>query len=46
MLLDIFLIADTSNQTDLLVGERLSALFEHVGVTDVETIEDTVCVDS
>jgi hypothetical protein len=36
VLLDILLVTDTCDHPDLLVGECFSALFEYVGVTDVE----------
>jgi len=44
-LLDVVLIADSSDEPNFLIRESFSALFKHVGVADVETIEDTVCVN-
>lgn len=42
--LDILLVADTSNQPNLLVGEGFSALLEHVGVADVKGVEDSISI--
>ena len=44
MLLDVLLVTDSSNKVDFLPRKGLSALLEHVGVADVEGVEDTVCV--
>lgn len=46
MLFDVLLVADTRNQVDLLPGEGLLGLLEHVGVADVEGIEDSIGVDA
>lgn len=46
MLLDVLLVANSSNEPDLLVGEGSPALLEHVGVADVEGVEHSVRVDS
>jgi hypothetical protein len=46
MILDVILIADTCNQPDLLAWECLSALFEQVGMTNMERVKHTVGVDS
>jgi hypothetical protein len=44
--LDIFLVADTRNQPNLLIGKQLFALLKHVRVANVEGIEDTIGIDS
>ena len=46
MVLDVLLIANSSDEPNLLVGERSPALLEHVGVTDVEGVEHSVRVHS
>ncbi len=46
MLLDIFLVTDACDKPDLLVGEGFSALFEHVCVTDMERVKNTIGIDS
>lgn len=43
--LDILLVAHTGDEPDFLVWESLPALLEHVGVADVEGVEDAVRVD-
>jgi hypothetical protein len=45
VLLDVLLAADSSNEVDLLPRKGLSALLEHIGVADMEGVEDTVCVN-
>lgn len=45
MLLDVLLVADTGDEVDLLSGEGFLCLLEHVGVADVEGIEDSIGVD-
>jgi hypothetical protein len=45
VLLDVLLAADPSNEVDFLPRKGLSALLEHIGVADVEGVEDTVCVN-
>jgi hypothetical protein len=46
VILDVLLVANSSNQPDLLVGEGSPALLEHVGVADVEGVKHSVRVDS
>lgn len=46
VLFDILLVTDTCNHPDLLVGKGLPTLLEDVGMTDVEGVKNTVCVDS
>ena len=44
VLFDIFLVADSSDQPDFLIGEGFPTLFEHVGVTDMEGVEDPISI--
>ncbi len=45
MLFDVMLVANAGDEPYFLVGEGLPTLFEHVGVADVEAVEDSVGVD-
>ncbi len=45
MLFNVFLVADSGDEADFLIRKSLSALFKHVGVADVERIEDTVGIN-
>ncbi len=46
MLFYVFLVTDSCDEVYFLVGEGLPTLFEHVGVSDVEAIEYSICVYS
>jgi len=46
VLFDIFLVTDSGDEPYFLIWKGLSALFEHVRVSDVEAIKDSVSVDS
>jgi hypothetical protein len=45
MFFNVFLVTDSGDKPYFLIGEGFSALFEHVGVSDVKAIEDSVSVD-
>jgi hypothetical protein len=46
MQFDVFLIANASNQPGFLAREQLFALLEHVRMTDVEGVKNTICIET
>jgi hypothetical protein len=46
MLFNIDLVTDSSDEPYFLVWEGLSALFEHIGMANMESVKDSVSVDS
>lgn len=46
MLFNVYLVTDSGDEPYFLIREGLSTLFEHVGVPDMESIEDSISVNS